>query len=230
MEDLSGRIDYIIDGGPCDVGVESTVVDGLSHPPAILRPGGISIEQIRQCPGWEGVVVSYEDAALKAGVPRAPGMKYRHYSPKAKVFLYDAGFSRPSLKSLVEQGFGASGFICTREWKVDTSPTALDGINGITNGSGTMERGELLGSIVPFERPVPKHKVTTGTSADISCWEVYLGNTATDVARDLFWALRELDRKGCDVICVESIDEEEGDVAAAVMNRLRKAAEVQVTS
>jgi L-threonylcarbamoyladenylate synthase len=230
MEDLSGRIDYIIDGGPCDVGVESTVVDGLSHPPAILRPGGISIEQIRQCPGWEGVAVGYEDAALKAGAPRAPGMKYRHYSPKAKVFLYDAGFSRPSLESLVEQGFGASGFICTREWKDDTSPTALDGTNGITNGSGTLETLELLGSIVPFERPVPKHKVTTGTCADISCWEVYLGNTATDVARDLFWALRELDRKGCDVICVESIDEEEGDVAAAVMNRLRKAAEVQVTS
>lgn len=57
-----------------------------------------------------------------------------------------------------------------------------------------------------------------------------LGDRATDVARDLFWALRELDRKGCEVICVESINDDEGDVAAAVMNRLRKAAEVQVTA
>lgn len=49
--DLKGRIDLILDGGPCDVGVESTVVDGLSDPPAILRPGGVGIEEIRKLGG-----------------------------------------------------------------------------------------------------------------------------------------------------------------------------------
>lgn len=230
MEDLTGRIDYIIDGGPCDVGVESTVVDGLSHPPAILRPGGISIDQIRQCPGWEAVIVGYEDAALKTGAPRAPGMKYRHYSPKAKVFLYNVGAARPSTESLVEQGFGIWGFICTRQWKDGKSLAAVDGPSGIAKKSNGMQTAGLLGSIVPFERPVLKGIVQPKTSGDVAHWEVELGDRATDVARDLFWALRELDRKGCEVICVESINDDEGDVAAAVMNRLRKAAEVQVTA
>ena len=63
---------------------------------------------------------------------------------------------------------------------------------------------------------------------DSTYWEIELGDSAADVARNLFWALRELDRKGCEVICVEGISDDEGDVAAAVMNRLKKAAEVQV--
>ncbi|KAF1736203.1 Threonylcarbamoyl-AMP synthase [Beauveria bassiana] len=53
--DLDGRIELILDGGPSQVGVESTVVDGLCDPPIVLRPGGISMEELRSCPGWEHV-------------------------------------------------------------------------------------------------------------------------------------------------------------------------------
>ena len=74
--DLDGRIEIIIDGGPCQVGVESTVVDGLSDPPTILRPGGISRDQIRQCPGWKDVVIGYKDGVEQGPRPKAPGMKY----------------------------------------------------------------------------------------------------------------------------------------------------------
>ncbi|KAI5288951.1 hypothetical protein KEM54_004639, partial [Ascosphaera aggregata] len=93
LSDMDGRIDIILDGGPCGVGVESTVVDGLSNPPAILRPGGIGIEEIRSVPGWEHIEIGYQDKALAVGAaaPRAPGMKYKHYSPKAKVVLFQAG-------------------------------------------------------------------------------------------------------------------------------------------
>lgn len=233
-EDLDGRIDYIIDGGPCDVGVESTVVDGLSDPPAILRPGGISIEQIRQCPGWEEVVVGYQDAAMKEGAPRAPGMKYRHYSPKAKVFLYDAGSDYPAHERLEKQGFRTLGFIHTRSWKRSTPGRAINRADPVANGFKSSIHGEengsvgpsFLGSVVPFERPELKHNVVSNRGA--TYWEIHLGDSATDVARDLFWALRELDRKGCEVICIEGISSEEGDVAAAVMNRLKKAAEMQI--
>ncbi|KAJ4317328.1 hypothetical protein N0V94_005014, partial [Neodidymelliopsis sp. IMI 364377] len=61
FDDLQGRIHTIVDGGPCEVGVESTVVDGLSSPPSILRPGGVTVEQLRQCPGWEDVTIGYKD-------------------------------------------------------------------------------------------------------------------------------------------------------------------------
>ncbi|ODV84853.1 hypothetical protein CANARDRAFT_8424 [[Candida] arabinofermentans NRRL YB-2248] len=87
--DLQSRIPLILDGGSCDVGLESTVVDGLCSPPMLLRPGGISLEDIRKAGGaaWEGIVVSKKTAGKLEPV-RTPGMKYRHYSPTAKVVLF----------------------------------------------------------------------------------------------------------------------------------------------
>lgn len=87
--DLQGRIPYIVDGGPCDVGVESTVVDGLVNPPMLLRPGGVSVEDVKRVGGaaWENVVVA-KKTADKTEAVRTPGMKYRHYSPNAKVVLF----------------------------------------------------------------------------------------------------------------------------------------------
>ncbi|MCX7771742.1 MAG: L-threonylcarbamoyladenylate synthase [Clostridia bacterium] len=85
IEDLAGKIDYIIDGGPCTVGVESTVLDITTDPPVILRPGGITREML------ESVIGPVEaDTVLKVegnSKPRSPGMKYRHYSPKAEMLL-----------------------------------------------------------------------------------------------------------------------------------------------
>ncbi|KAK0655688.1 telomere recombination-domain-containing protein [Cercophora newfieldiana] len=101
-DDLSGRIELVIDGGSCAVGVESTVVDGLCSPPAVLRPGGVSIEEIRGCEGWEGVERGYVDAAQEGReAPRAPGMKYKHYSPRARVVLFERGEGR--------KGWGGGG-------------------------------------------------------------------------------------------------------------------------
>jgi L-threonylcarbamoyladenylate synthase len=87
--DLHGKIPYIIDGGPCEVGLESTVVDGLSVPPMLLRPGGISLEQIKQVGGepWQNIILAKKTADTLEPV-RTPGMKYKHYSPSAKVILF----------------------------------------------------------------------------------------------------------------------------------------------
>ena len=85
IEDLSGRIEYIIDGGPCQVGVESTVLDVTTEIPIILRPGGITLEML------EKVLEKVDtDSVLEVKgdlKPRSPGMKYRHYSPKAEMIL-----------------------------------------------------------------------------------------------------------------------------------------------
>lgn len=86
LEDLDGRISYIIDGGPCRVGVESTVVDMTSEPAVILRPGGITPRMIEQVIGR----VELDRSILErkpVDRPRAPGMKYKHYAPKADVFV-----------------------------------------------------------------------------------------------------------------------------------------------
>lgn len=87
--DIDGMVEAIVDGGECRVGLESTIIDMSVSPPRLLRPGGVSLEQLREVLGEVSV-----DAAvyrkLEAGEqPKAPGMKYRHYSPRAKVTILD---------------------------------------------------------------------------------------------------------------------------------------------
>lgn len=79
--DLQGKVDYIIDGGPAGVGLESTVLDMTSERPAILRPGGITEEQLREVLGD----ICTDPGVFRevSGKPRSPGMKYKHYAPKA---------------------------------------------------------------------------------------------------------------------------------------------------
>ena len=88
-DDMNGRIDAIIDGGECEVGVESTVITLATDIPRLLRPGGITVEQLREAIGE----VIIDDAVLnplKSGEKAAsPGMKYKHYAPKAHIILLD---------------------------------------------------------------------------------------------------------------------------------------------
>ncbi len=89
IEDLKGKIDLIIDGGPTSVGVESTVLDMTSSQPVILRPGGITLEQLNEVLEHVLINVSEENNSSNSKVPRSPGLKYRHYSPKAKIIIVD---------------------------------------------------------------------------------------------------------------------------------------------
>jgi len=93
--DLSGKIPLIIDGGACNLGVESTVLDGIRNPPAILRPGSVTFEKLRVIPGMEKVQVYRRDFVDKKleQVPTTPGMKYRHYSPDAEVILIESNIN-----------------------------------------------------------------------------------------------------------------------------------------
>ncbi|MBQ6819939.1 MAG: threonylcarbamoyl-AMP synthase [Clostridium sp.] len=85
VEDLNGKVDYIIGGSKSNVGVESTIVDCTVNPPLVLRPGGITLEMLKEvCADIEidKAILIKPDDKLK---PKAPGMKYRHYAPKAKL-------------------------------------------------------------------------------------------------------------------------------------------------
>ena len=88
FDDMNGRIDAIVDGGSCQVGLESTVVDVTDEVPRLLRPGGITYEQL--CDVLGTVIKNYE---FKDGeVPRSPGVKYKHYAPKAEVTVIKGNF------------------------------------------------------------------------------------------------------------------------------------------
>ena len=88
-DDLVGRVDALVDAGDCGIGVESTVVTLAETPPRLLRPGGVSLDDLRKVlPGIE-----MDDAVLHEIAPDArpssPGMKYKHYAPKAHVILLE---------------------------------------------------------------------------------------------------------------------------------------------
>ncbi|KAL1865540.1 hypothetical protein Daus18300_007185 [Diaporthe australafricana] len=214
-DDLGGRVELVLDGGPCGVGVESTVVDGLCEPPAVLRPGGVSVEELRTVEGWEGVVKGYRDAseedAGENGVgPRAPGMKYKHYSPRARVVLFEARAGARGEDVLEELGKvegprDVVGVVRTHRW---------DRLPGHEVGA---EEGDADG-----EEDL-SYEIHTSVIGGSRVLDISLGRDSRTVAQGLFSALRELDRKGADVIFVEGIEDRD-DIAAAVMNRLRKAA------
>lgn len=93
-DDMKNRIDAIIDGGECDVGVESTVITLAEDPPRLLRPGGITPEQLREAIG-EVIIDDAVFNPLKADrAAPSPGMKYKHYSPRADVVLLRGDINR----------------------------------------------------------------------------------------------------------------------------------------
>ena len=116
IEDMDGKIEGMFDGGPCAVGVESTIIDLTCTPPRLLRPGGLPLEALEAVLGHVDVdkaVVSL----LKAGErPKAPGMKYRHYAPKAPVTVVtgDPAASAQYIQSHLPEG---AGVICFTEYK-----------------------------------------------------------------------------------------------------------------
>lgn len=115
IEDMDGRIDGIVDGGPCTVGVESTIIDLTVTPPRLLRPGGLSLESLRQVLG-EVAVDKAVTGLLAAGErPRAPGMKYRHYAPHAPVTVV-TGEPERSARRIQGLLSDTAGVICFDEY------------------------------------------------------------------------------------------------------------------
>ncbi len=116
-EDLGGEIDMILDGGMVGIGLESTIVDLTEDPPAILRPGAVSQKMLSAClgrvemdPGLER-----EDGGLR---PRAPGMRYRHYAPRAPLTIVEgerervAAYVDSQVREKIQQGQQAGVLAC----------------------------------------------------------------------------------------------------------------------
>lgn len=187
--DLQGKLPYIIDGGACDIGVESTVVDGLTSPPMLLRPGGVSLEEIKKYggPAWQNILLAKKTAGKNEPV-RTPGMKYRHYSPTAKVVLFTNC---------------SDGISAVNKYISDNN---LEDANIALLKSKFFASASEINSSITVQRE--------------------LGERGSEISRNLFKLLREVDELNIDYIFVEGIDESEEGLA--VMNRLSKAASVTI--
>ncbi|MDG5787328.1 L-threonylcarbamoyladenylate synthase [Evansella sp. AB-P1] len=128
-EDLYGRIPVIVDGGPTGVGVESTVVDCTGEVPVILRPGGVTKEEMEEVVGKIEV-----DPALmmeSAATPKSPGMKYTHYAPTAPLILVDG--SERFFNEIVKEAMASGkrvGMLIFEENKGRFSPVKKEVIMG----------------------------------------------------------------------------------------------------
>lgn len=119
-QDMNGRIEMILDGGPVGIGVESTIVDVSSEVPTLLRPGAVTMEMLEQTVGHVEIDPAIQGPPTADFHPKAPGMKYRHYAPHAQMTLVEgeAEAVANKINELVKEGLEQNlrvGVICTDE-------------------------------------------------------------------------------------------------------------------
>jgi len=201
VEDLKGRVDCIIEGGDCEVGLESTVLDVTGEVPVILRPGKVTVEQIIELVGSCELDPAIRGSRIdNSGVAKSPGMKYKHYAPDAEVLVF---VGSPS--DIVRLFFEQTILLIKKEGK--------------RVGIMTFEEdAEVLSRLLATESEVQSEFeiLTVGSSKD---WQIY--------GKKLFENLRQFDVLGCDIILVRGV--EEIGLGGAIMNRLKKASEGKVT-
>jgi len=201
LQDLNGRIAAVVDGGSTEVGLESTVVDLGRDPPLVLRPGGITLEQLRAVvPDIQLYRKRLDEGALVLAPP-TPGLKYRHYSPSGHVMLL-----LPSLAK--NRSDTEKKSMETRT--LDVVRVQLDEGHRV----GILQTTPELSLSSELLQAQKENRLVVLTLGDPS--------NPRKIAQNVFAALREMDDRQVNVIIVQGISEE--NEGYAVMNRLRKAA------
>lgn len=119
IDDMEGRVDAIICGEDCEVGIESTVIDATGEIPVVLRPGGITPEMIIEVCG-DVIIDKGIDGVTDFIKPKSPGMKYKHYAPKAEVILVEGEELDKIIENMLEVAITAENktiILCSEETK-----------------------------------------------------------------------------------------------------------------
>ncbi|KIJ57115.1 hypothetical protein M422DRAFT_149864 [Sphaerobolus stellatus SS14] len=235
LRNLNGKLRTILDGGPCEVGLESTVLDGLQEDGKlrVLRPGGVTVEDMESVLANAGLETvpeilvhrrDYTDTKLE-DAPTTPGMKYRHYSPAVPVVLF--------MTSPISSSSDTAGNNPTRM----TVPEALSRI--LSSFPPSPYKPVKIGLLTPSDSPLsllpsqyPSFPAPSASSpppdsdppTPISWHTFPLGQLSNPslTAQRLFDGLLTLEEEGVDLIVVEGVDEKREGLA--VMNRVKKAA------
>ena len=205
-EDLEGKIEAILDGGPSGIGLESTIVDLSGEEPVLLRPGAITAEMLEKALGERVLLDPALEKPLDPSVhPKAPGMKYRHYAPKAPMVIIQG-----------KAGTFAGEELLRVEEAVDRQ---VDRSLEAGKRTALICSDESLSYYQKrYEAPLAKGQLilrTMGTR-----------NREESIAHNLFSVLREMDEVQAEYIVAEGVNTEA--IGYAVMNRMKKAAAQQV--
>ena len=214
IDDLSGKVDAIIDGGQTKIGLESTVLDLTSEAPVILRPGGVTKEELEEVLGAPlgeasgdpvaGVledplhhIPNVPDLAPGTMIPKSPGTKYRHYAPKAKMILLSGSLEQIAARiRIIADDRNMSSF----------SSSGADQKKRKT--VGVLATSELIDLLSPDDTIFPVRIGSTGSYESL--------------AVNLFDSLRKMDESDVDLILSECIPVE--GLGVAIMDRLTRAA------
>ena len=139
LHDMDGKIEAIIDGGPCSVGVESTIIDLTGDKPRLLRPGGITPEQLQNILGEIEIDPAVLGEISQDAVVRAPGMKYTHYTPQGDVIIVTGSAENAAAYILSRMGPG-SRVLCFHE-ELDLYPEGTAVSYGSEAEPETLARG-----------------------------------------------------------------------------------------
>ena len=222
LEDLGGRIEGILEDGAVGIGVESTIVDLSENCPTLLRPGAITIEDLEEVLG-EKVAIDptlLGKSMTEGFIPKAPGMKYRHYAPKAEMILFkkkeeDETRSGQEEKAKFILSYGGKELSDCPEKEVKRSVA-----------EAILSYGEKELSVSPEKRIWILCGEDTASlyEGDGRFTVQILGRREEPLSmtHNLFRLLRQADEEGVELILGECYSEE--GVGFALMNRLKKAA------
>ena len=149
LEDMDGKFDAILDDGPCAVGVESTIIDLTVSPPRLLRPGGVTLEELREVLGEVAVDAAVRGLMAPGAQPRAPGMKYRHYAPKAPVTVVK-GAPEATAAYIMENKGPQSGVICFDEYRGRFGSAPVEAIGPVVDHAQQARR--IFEALRTFDR------------------------------------------------------------------------------
>lgn len=150
LHDHDGKIDAVVDGGACSVGVESTIVDLTEHPPRLLRPGGITPEQLREVLGELTVDKAVTAQIDHDAVVKAPGMKYRHYAPDCKVVIVSG--SREKAAGYIKRHFAPGDRVLCFTEELSLYENCAPVAYGYESDVKTLSAG-LFGALRELDKP-----------------------------------------------------------------------------
>ena len=215
-EDLDGKIDAIVDGGPTGIGVESTIVDVSGEEPVLLRPGAITLEMLENCLKEAVDIDPALEKPMDSGLhPKAPGMKYKHYAPKAPMVIVQGDFYEGC--DGIEDGMK----IYEELMKIVNAVKAL-----VNENSAPGKRVGVICSDETWEyyfeegATIPKEKIYKTESIDLR--SIGSRKDEKSIAHNLYAVLRDFDDENIDYIIAEGVDPRK--LGYAIMNRMQKAA------
>ena len=226
--DLSGRIEGILDDGAVGIGVESTILDMSTDRPTLLRPGAITLEDLTEVLGEKPEIdPTLLGKKMEDGfIPKAPGMKYRHYAPKAEMILFcsleekESKEKEPKKKESEDKTSGKRG---TEDRISEEKESGYKVSKRIAEYLEEEGRGFPREKIAVFCAEETKHFYQEMAEKEGIVLKV-LGrrDEPLSMTHNLFRILRECDEEGIELILSEGYSEK--GIGFALMNRMKKAA------